>query len=165
MRTQDLFYWQHSYITYNNVNYDFPGGPVVKNPPASGGDTRDKDSITGPGISPEAGNVNLLQYTCLEKFHRFSWRAWQAAVHGVTKNRARLSTQHTHTMLIIFLVLYIASLVLVYVITGSLYLSAAFIQSHYPSNPSSGNHKPNLFFPLCFLVFFFLKYNLPITLC
>ena len=31
----------------------FPGGPVVKNPPASAGDTRDMDSIPGSGRSPD----------------------------------------------------------------------------------------------------------------
>ena len=44
----------------------FPGGPVVKNPPASAGDTRDVDSIPGSGRSPGAGNGRPLQYSCLE---------------------------------------------------------------------------------------------------
>ena len=45
---------------------DFPGGIVVKNPPASEGDIRDVDSIPGSGKSPGVGNVNPLQYSCLE---------------------------------------------------------------------------------------------------
>ena len=44
---------------------DFPGGTVVKNPPASAGDTRDLGSIPGSGRSPGEGNGNLLQYSCL----------------------------------------------------------------------------------------------------
>ena len=40
----------------------FPGGSVVKNPPASAGDT---DSIPGLGRSPGDGNNTLLQYSCL----------------------------------------------------------------------------------------------------
>ena len=41
----------------------FPGGSVVKNPPANAGDA---GSIPGLGRSPGEGNVNLLQYSCLE---------------------------------------------------------------------------------------------------
>ena len=41
----------------------FPGGAVVKNPPANAGDT---GSIPGLGRSPGKGNGNSLQYSCLE---------------------------------------------------------------------------------------------------
>ena len=34
----------------------FPGGEVVKNPPANAGDSRDTGSIPGLGRSPGAGN-------------------------------------------------------------------------------------------------------------
>ena len=40
----------------------FPGGSVVKNPPASGGDM---SLIPGSGRPPEEGNGNPLQYTFL----------------------------------------------------------------------------------------------------
>ena len=39
---------------------------VVKNPPASAGDIRDKSSIPGSERSPGAGHGNPLQYSCLE---------------------------------------------------------------------------------------------------
>ena len=39
---------------------------VVKNPPASAGDTRDVGSISGSGISREEENGNPLKYSCLE---------------------------------------------------------------------------------------------------
>ena len=39
----------------------FPGGEVVKNPPANAGDSRDTGSIPGSGRSPAGGNGNLLQ--------------------------------------------------------------------------------------------------------
>ena len=39
---------------------------VVKNPPASAGDTREECSIPGSGRSPWVGNGNPLQYPCLE---------------------------------------------------------------------------------------------------
>ena len=45
---------------------DFPGGAVVKNPSASGGDTRDMGSIPGSGRSSGRGNGDPLQYSCLE---------------------------------------------------------------------------------------------------
>ena len=38
-----------------NYNMSFPGGTVVKNPPANTGDGRDTDSITGLGRSPVGG--------------------------------------------------------------------------------------------------------------
>ena len=57
-----------------------PGGSVVKNPPANAGDTA---SIPGSGISPGGGNGNPLQYSLLE--NPMDRGAWQATVHGVTK--------------------------------------------------------------------------------
>ena len=42
----------------------FPGGSVVKNPPANAGD---EGSISGLKRSPGEGNGNSLQYSCLEK--------------------------------------------------------------------------------------------------
>ena len=44
----------------------FPGGTVVKNPPVSVGDARSTGSIPGWGRSPEVGNGNPLQHSCLE---------------------------------------------------------------------------------------------------
>jgi len=38
----------------------------VKNLPANAGDTREVGSIPGSGKSPGGGNVNPLQYSCLE---------------------------------------------------------------------------------------------------
>ena len=58
----------------------FPGGSVVKNPPANAGDT---SSIPGSGRSPGGGNGNPLQYSCLG--NPMDRIAWQARVHGVTK--------------------------------------------------------------------------------
>ena len=61
----------------------FPGGAVVKNLPAKTGDTRDAGSIPGSGKSPRVENGNLLQYSCLA--NSIDRGAWQAIVHGVTK--------------------------------------------------------------------------------
>ena len=41
----------------------FPGGAVVKNLPASTGDTGDTGLIPESGRSPGGGNDNLLQYS------------------------------------------------------------------------------------------------------
>ena len=43
-------------------NEGFPGGSVVKNPPAN---TKHLGSIPGLGRSPGGGNGNPLQYSCL----------------------------------------------------------------------------------------------------
>ena len=64
----------------------FPGGSVVKNPPANAGDT---DSIPGSGRSPGGGNGNPLQYSCLE--NPIGREVWWATVHGVTKNQTLLN--------------------------------------------------------------------------
>ena len=58
----------------------FPGGSVVKNPPANSGDA---GSIPASGSSPGEGNGNPLQYSCLG--NPVDRGAWQAIVHGVTK--------------------------------------------------------------------------------
>ena len=42
---------------------------MVKNLPANAGDIREAVLIPGLGRSPGVGNGNLLQYSCLEKFH------------------------------------------------------------------------------------------------
>ena len=55
-----------SHFFLRKIKWGFPGGSVVKNPPANAEDARDSGSIPGMGRSPEAGNGNLLPYSCLE---------------------------------------------------------------------------------------------------
>ena len=62
----------------------FPGGAVIKNPPANAGDTGDAGSIPGWGRSPGVGNVNLLHYSCLK--NPMDRGVWRATVPGVTKS-------------------------------------------------------------------------------
>ena len=45
------------------MEVDFPGGSLVKNLPANGGDTGDVGSIPGSGRTPGEGNGNPL-YPC-----------------------------------------------------------------------------------------------------
>ena len=69
---------------------------AVKSLPASVGDAREVSSIPGSGRSPEDGNGNPLQYSCLENF--MDRGAWWAIVHGVEKSWAWQSDwTHTHT--------------------------------------------------------------------
>ena len=60
----------------------------LKNPPANAGDVRDANLIPGSGRSPEEGQSNPLQYSCLE--NPMDRGAWRAMVHGVAKSRTRL---------------------------------------------------------------------------
>ena len=63
----------------------FPGGIVVKNPPANAGDARDMGFISRSGRSPGGQNANPLQYSCLE--NPMNRGVWWATVHGVTKSQ------------------------------------------------------------------------------
>ena len=66
-----------AYLAYT-IMYEgfFPGGSVVKNPPANSGDA---GSVPGLGKSPGEGNGNPLQYSCLE--NPMNRGAWWATVH------------------------------------------------------------------------------------
>ena len=67
----------------------FPGGTVLKNPPAHVGDTGDVGFIPGLGRSPREGNGYPLQYSCLE--NSVDRGAWWATGHGVAKSQTQLS--------------------------------------------------------------------------
>ena len=76
----------------------FPGGLVVKNPPAKAVDPGDVGLILGSGRSPVEGNGNPLQYSCLgNSMHR---GAWQDTVPGVTESD---TTEHASFVLFIIL--------------------------------------------------------------
>ena len=64
----------------------FPGGSMVKNPPANAGDV---GSIHWSGRSLGEGNGSPLQYSFLE--NSMERRAWWAAVHAVLKSWTWLS--------------------------------------------------------------------------
>ena len=61
---------------------------AAKNPPANAGDIKDMGSIPGLERSPEEGNGNPFQYSCLE--NPMDTGAWWATVHGVAKSQTRL---------------------------------------------------------------------------
>ena len=68
----------------------FPGGLVIKNPPANAGDTRDAGSIPGSRRSPGVGNSNPLQCSCLE--NSMDRGTCQDTVHGITRVGHDLAT-------------------------------------------------------------------------
>ena len=71
-----------------------PGSSVVKNLPANVGDL---SSIPGSRRSPEEGNGNPLQYSCLG--NPMDRRAYRAGVYRVTKKiRRNWVTEHSHTV-------------------------------------------------------------------
>ena len=73
---------------------DFPGGSMVKNPPAN---ARHTGSIPESGRSPGEGNGNPLQYSCLG--NPMDRGSWQATVHGVARVRHDLVTKPPPYML------------------------------------------------------------------
>ena len=68
-------------LTYP-LHMGFPGGSDSKESTCSVGE---EGSIPGLGTSPGGGNGYTLQYSCLE--NPMDRGAWQAIVHGVTKNQ------------------------------------------------------------------------------
>ena len=64
----------------------FLSGSVVKNLPAH---ARNVGSIPGLGKSPQGGNGNPLQYSCLE--NSIDRGDWWVAIHGVSKNWTQLN--------------------------------------------------------------------------
>ena len=70
------------------MSVGFPYSSVGKESACNAGDL---GSIPRLGRSPEEGNDNPLQYSCLENSkHR---EAWRATVHGVTRVRHDLETK------------------------------------------------------------------------
>ena len=70
-----------------NVYMGFPGGSVVKNPPANAGDTGGTDSISGSGRSPGGSNCNPLQDSCLENsMNGAPGRLWSIGLQRVGLN-------------------------------------------------------------------------------
>ena len=62
------------------INTGFPGGSVVKNPPAN---AEDMGLIRRSGRFPGEGNGNPFQYPCVG--NPLDRGAWRPIVHGVSK--------------------------------------------------------------------------------
>jgi len=63
----------------------FPAGSVIKTPSANARDERDAHSTPGSGRSPERGNSNPFQCSCLE--NSTDRGDWWATVHGVAESK------------------------------------------------------------------------------
>ena len=79
------FYHLPFSLLYIYVYMGFPGGKLIKNPPANAEDKTDGGLVPGSGRSPGVGYSNSLQYFCLE--NTMDRGDWQATVHEVAKNR------------------------------------------------------------------------------
>ena len=90
---------------------------VVKNPPASAGDTKDMGSIPRSGRSPGVGNGNLLQYSYLDS--SMVRGAWRAVFHGATESNTteQLSSIYTYiyTYAHIYTYIYIYAYICIYI--------------------------------------------------
>ena len=64
----------------------FPDSSAGKEPFCKAGDP---GLIPGWGRSPEEGNGNPFEYSCLENF--MDREVWQATVHGVSKSQTRFN--------------------------------------------------------------------------
>ena len=73
----------------------FPGGSVIKNPPASGGAAGDTGSILGSGRCPEGGSGSPLQCSCLEN-PRDRGARW-VTVQRVAKSQDMTEDKHEQT--------------------------------------------------------------------
>ena len=80
--------WGYLYLGFDlhflDVSRGFRGGSVLKSAPANAGGAGYEGSIPGSGRSPGGGNVNPLQYACLE--NPIDRGAWLATVYKVMKN-------------------------------------------------------------------------------
>ena len=69
-------------LSWDIADYRLPSGSDSKESACTLGDL---GLIPGSGKSPEGGNGNPLQYSCLENF--MDRGAWRATLHGVTESR------------------------------------------------------------------------------
>ena len=86
---EELKHCRHTVTELFYQKLGFPGGSVVKNPPAKAGDTEDVVSVLGWGRSLGGGNGNPRQYSCLG--NHLNRGTWWATVHGIAKSQAGLS--------------------------------------------------------------------------
>ena len=88
-----LAFWESEVL----ISTNFPGGSVVKNPPANAGDIRDTGLTPRSGRSPGGRHGHTLWYSCLE--NPTDRGACRATVHGLTRVRHDLQLNHHDTVL------------------------------------------------------------------
>ena len=73
------WYLEMGLLEVTRFRWGFPGGSLVKNLPASAGDTGDAGLIPGSGRSPRRVNGNPLQDSCQDNpMDRGAWQAIQS---------------------------------------------------------------------------------------
>ena len=82
----------------------FPGGSMVKKPPANSGDSGDAGLIPGLGSSRGDRNGRLLQYSCLE--NPMGRGAWWATVLWVAKSQTWLRDWSCTYLSLVYLYIY-----------------------------------------------------------
>ena len=78
------------------LEWNFPGGTVVKNPPANAGSTKDAGSSAGWRRYPGVVNGNILQHSYPGS--PMNREAWWATVHGVTWQESEPLSNWTHIL-------------------------------------------------------------------
>ena len=82
------------YFCFTMLNLWLCGGISGKETDSQGRNVRDMGSIPGSGRSPGEGNVNIVQYSCLENpMHKGAWRA---TVHKISQSRTCLKQLRAH---------------------------------------------------------------------
>ena len=81
-----------AFLSRASLYQGFPGGSVIKNPPAKAGDM---SSIPGSGRSPREGNGNLLQHSCLE--NPMDRAACWATVHRISEESDMTEQLKSHS--------------------------------------------------------------------
>ena len=89
------------YILITFIYQSLPCSSVAKESACNAGDL---GSIPGSGLSPEIGNGNPLQYSCLE--NPMDKGTWQAIVHGVARVRHNLMTKPPHLSFLIYFIVF-----------------------------------------------------------
>ena len=74
----------------------FPNGSAGQESACNAGDTGDTGSIPGLRTSPEGGNGNPLQYSCLENSKDRG--AWWATVHRVAHPQLSMHTMKSENL-------------------------------------------------------------------
>ena len=76
----------------------FPGGAVVKNPPANAGDAGNLGSVPRLGRSHGGGHGNPIQYSSLkDPMDRRTWRVTVVSQRDTTECMRVHTHTHTHT--------------------------------------------------------------------
>ena len=81
------------FVIYHLSVQGFPGGTVVKNPPAN---TRDVGLTPAWGTYPGEGNGNPLPYSCLEKI---PWTEEPSELQSMGSHESETTETHTHICL------------------------------------------------------------------